>query len=196
MNAQEWQIREPATACAACGGAFADGAGIVSRLAFEPPEGYRRDDCCARCWTDARREGAVSVWRGAYRAPAPPPPEPLRKETAESLLRRFMEGDDPARRDAIFVLAVMLERKRLLVERAVTFEPDGRKVRAYEHRGTGETFVVTDPQLRLSDLERVQREVVVLLGGRLPGAPAPAAPDATAEPAAAPAEGADAGPQA
>ena len=70
-----------------------------------------------------------------------------------------------AKLDVIFVLAVMLERRRLFVERDVQLFEDGGKKRIYEHRGTGETFVIVDPQLRLTDLEHVQTEVVTLLGG-------------------------------
>jgi hypothetical protein len=33
----------------------------------------------------------------------------------------------------------------------------------YEHGGTGDVFIVPDPQLRLDELESVQNEVVQLL---------------------------------
>jgi uncharacterized protein (DUF2384 family) len=88
----------------------------------------------------------------------------LKKETAESLLRQFMETDDPSRRNAIFILAVMLERRRVLAERDVQAREDGVKVRVYEHRKTGETFLVPDPGLKLAELAHVQREVMDLLG--------------------------------
>ncbi len=186
MSQQDWQIKAPAAACTACGRPFDDGEAFTSALDLVEAEGYLRSDRCADCWDESRREGAVSVWRSVFRPPPPPRPEPLPKETAESLLRRLMEAGDPARRDAVFVLAVMLERKRMLIEREVQVQPGGEEtIRVYEHRGTGETFVVTDPHLRLDDLERVQREVVLLLGG------AAADPEATpaAESAAPPAGG-------
>ncbi len=105
--------------------------------------------------------------------PAPPPEETLKKETAESLLRQFMEDEDASRRNAIYILAVMLERRRTLVEKDVQVRKDGIKVRVYEHRKTGETFLVPDPELRLAELGHVQEEVVALLSGREPMASAP-----------------------
>jgi hypothetical protein len=35
----------------------------------------------------------------------------------------------------------------------------------YEHRENGDVFIVRDPQLRLSELERVQEEMAALLRG-------------------------------
>lgn len=164
MNQVEWNIREPSATCQICGRAFADREDIFSRLTFGA-EGYDRHDCCAGCRPEAQPVEALSAWKSLYRKPAPPPPEPIQRETAESLLRQFMETEDPARRNVIFILAVMLERRRLLVERDVKTREDGLKVRIYEHRKTGETFVVPDPGLRLNELEQVQQEVTTLLGG-------------------------------
>jgi hypothetical protein len=66
---------------------------------------------------------------------------------------------------------VMLERKRLLVERDVQHREDGKMIRVYEHRKTGEMFLIPDPRLRLDQLETVQQQVVTLLGGDKKEAP-------------------------
>lgn len=164
MNA-EWNIRACTDRCVACEKKFADRETLMSRLLFTP-DGYVRDDFCADCWPN-RTLGAnteTSVWSAVWHAPAPKAPEALKKETAESLLREFMETEDPAKRNVVFILAVMLERRRLLVEKEVQLQPDGIKIRVYEHKQTGEIFVVPDPQLRLAEIESVQREVMELLG--------------------------------
>lgn len=190
MNGQEWDIRSPATACAACARAFEDGETFTSRLCFEEAAGYERRDYCEACVNSAPADAAVSVWKTVFHKAPPPPEETLKKETAESLLRQLMETGDPARANAIFVLAVMLERRRLLVERDVQELEDGVRRRIYEHKGTGETFVILDPGLRLNDLEQVQTEVTLMLGGTPPGGvpvppaapgPAPAEPAASAD---------------
>ncbi len=164
-NATEWQIRPRARACARCGRAFNDGEPIRSRLLFVEGEGYRREDICEGCRTAEDEASVFSWWKGIFRAPPPPPPEPLKKETAESLLRKLVEQGDPTRAGAIFVLSVMLERRRVLVEREVRIHSDGSRTRMYEHRGTGESFIIHDPGLRLAEIEKVQREVLELLGG-------------------------------
>ncbi len=163
----DWNIQAAAHTCTACQKDFSDGAAIFSRLQFGA-EGYARQDFCAVCWSDPARSGATGVWKGVYRAPAPPPEEPLKKETAESLLRHLMETEDERHGNAIFILAVMLERRRILAERDVQTRADGMKIRVYEHKKTNETFFIPDPQLKLAALEHVQAEVVALLGGTPP----------------------------
>jgi hypothetical protein len=140
-------------------------------------DGYIREDFAEEKWEEQMAEGALSVWRGVFRLPPPPPEDPLKKETAESLLRQFMEEDDPSRGNVIYILAVMLERRRLLAEKDVQVREDGTKVRVYEHKQTGETFVIPDPGLKLAEIEQVQEEVVTLLGGKRPGAEDPEGED-------------------
>ena len=164
MN-NEWNIRTCSDRCAGCEKKFSDRESLSSRLRFDR-DGYVRDDYCSACWS-GREPGAdaeVSAWNAQWIAPEKKAPEALKKETAESLLRELMETDDPSKRNVIFILAVMLERRRILVEKQVQMQPDGLKIRVYEHKQTGEGFVVPDPQLRLREIESVQREVMELLG--------------------------------
>jgi hypothetical protein len=73
--------------------------------------------------------------------------------------------DDPAMKNVVYVLAVMLERSKILVERDAKEQPDRTIIRIYEHRRTGESFIVLDPRIRLENLCDVQSEVVALLSG-------------------------------
>jgi hypothetical protein len=166
----EWNIRSCADQCVACEKKFADREALMSRLRFTP-DGYQREDFCTACWSGrgAAEAADVSAWSAVWHAPEQKTPEALKKETAESLLRELMETEDPSRRNVIFILAVMLERRRILVEKEVQIQPDGLKIRVYEHKQTGESFVVPDPQLRLKEIESVQREVMDLLGIPPPG---------------------------
>ncbi len=165
---QEWEIKACGRTCAGTQQPFADGQPIFSCLQFGP-EGYVRKDYSEAGWTGEVRSGVVSFWRSVYHAPPPPAPEAVKKETAETLLRQFMAKEDFSRINAIYILAVMLERKRVLVERDVQSREDGTKVRIYEHKKTGEVFTIPDPQLKLGELEVVQQEVAELLG--LPARP-------------------------
>jgi hypothetical protein len=72
----------------------------------------------------------------------------------------------------------MLERRRILEEKDVKFRDDGVKVRVYEHKKTQEVFMIPDPQLRLDQLEQVQEEVVLMLGGKPPSREEPEEGDA------------------
>ncbi len=180
---QEWNIKERNNACQACGTVFPDNGAFFTRLDFAEGNYVRRDFCPA-CWKEPAKAGALSVWKSVFKRPPPPAPEPIQKETAESLLRHMMETDDPANRNAIFILAVMLERRRILAERDVQVREDGVKIRVYEHRKTGESFMVPDPELRLAELKQVQAEVITLLGGGNGAVAASAEPAAAAEDAA------------
>src|SRR5207253_10476794 len=91
---------------------------------------------------------------------------PFAKENAERLVRSLIvETDPPA--NACFVRAVMLERKRVR-KRVRTENTNGSRLLIYEHREDGAGFIVRDPQLRLSERERVQDEVTRLLGTGAP----------------------------
>jgi hypothetical protein len=181
--AQDWDIRARGAACAGCSEVFANGQAYVSALLFGG-EGYTRTDFCSTCWERKPETAAdaFSTWRGTYRAQPQKPGEPVKRERAESLLRSLMASEDPVRLNAIYILAVMLERKRILQEKEVRRE-GGPLVRVYEHRGTGETFLVTDPGLRLDQLREVQQQVVDLLEGGLKAGTAPAAAPVEAAPA-------------
>ena len=171
--AHEWNIRPRGSVCETCQRPFGDGETCVSSIRQERDDAGTavlvRSDRCQACAKAFPVADAISVWQSPYRAPEPPPADPAPKQTVETLLRRLMEGDDAAERQpAIYILAVMLERKRVLVERDVRAQPDGTEMRMYEHRRTGEVFFVIDPGLRLDQLEPVQREIADLLASPEP----------------------------
>jgi hypothetical protein len=56
----------------------------------------------------------------------------------------------------------MLERKRILKVKEQIVR-DGRRVFIYEQPRTGDIFTIADPNLRLDQLEEVQRDVAQLL---------------------------------
>ena len=76
-----------------------------------------------------------------------------------------MTLDDPALGNIVYVLAVLLERSKILVERDAKTLDDGKIRRVYEDRKNGDTFVILDPRIRLEDIASVQQEVVALLSG-------------------------------
>ena len=185
----EWNIQSRAHTCAACNKKFADQEAFHTLLFDEKAE-FRRLDICQACWQKQYSEGArdrkgfISYWQGVYEAP-PPPTEVIQRETAESLLRKLIEMDDPRYLPAAYILAVMLERKRLLKIKEQILR-DGQRIFIYEQPRTGDVFTIVDPALQLNQLEQVQHDVAALLEhGLNPPAttPAPAAPTAENLPA-------------
>lgn len=162
MTGQDWEIKNRSNACQKCGQPFADKQVYHSEL--RPDNlGYQRADYCTTCWAAENKQDAFSKWRGVYQTPPPAPEEPIKKNTAESLLRSLMATNEQTHNNTIYILALMLERKRILVEKDVQLREDGIKLRIYEHKATGETFLIPDPQLSLTALAHVQKEVLANL---------------------------------
>jgi hypothetical protein len=162
----EWNIQSRAHACSACGKAFADKEAYHTLL-FDEKADFRRSDICQACWQKQYSEGArdrkgfISYWQGVYLAPTPHV-DAIQRENAESLLRKLIELNDPRYIPAGYILAVMLERKRLLkIKEQITRE--GHRVFIYEQVGTGDVFTIIDPDLQLNQLEQVQHDVAALL---------------------------------
>lgn len=168
---QEWSIQSRGNTCQACQRGFQNQEECISAL-FPDPPGFVRMDFCLPCWEQRENADAdqipFSYWKTIFLLPPEAPPDPLRKETAESLLRRLLEEDDAQQIPVMYILALMLERKKMLIEKDVTVDSEDTVRRIYEHRKTGEVFVITDPRLQLESLENVQRQVAEMLGAQSP----------------------------
>lgn len=168
----DWKIQSRARACQACARPFVEKQPYYTLL-LDKRNLLQRLDVCGGCWEAQYADGAhdrkgfLSFWQGVYNAPTPPPVEAIRKESAETLLRKLVETGDVAHGPACFILAVMLERKRILRVKAQMTVNGCRQI-VYEHPKEGDIFQITDPNLQLQQLEVVQRQVADLLEHGLP----------------------------
>ncbi|MEP6699163.1 MAG: hypothetical protein ABJB09_05465 [Verrucomicrobiota bacterium] len=160
--ANEWPIKHRADACARTQRPFQPGEQFYTLL-FREGDGYRREDLSEEAWA-ARNENIrpFSFWKARYEPPPAVPPESLGKENAENILRRLLAENDPSHANTCYVLAVMLERKRVL-KQIKTDQSGDRPVLIYEHAKTGDVLIVPDVRLRLDEIEHVQNEVSQLL---------------------------------
>lgn len=167
MLTQEWNIQARALQCAATGRPFEKGERVFSALYWREGQ-YQRVDLCEQAWKE-RNENIepLSAWQIEFVPPPPPEPEPLKKDDAESLLRRLVAENVPAMRNARYILALMLERKKVLrqIERQ---RHEGGNTLVYEHIPSSEVWLIEDPGLKLGELTAVQEEVARLLGPREP----------------------------
>jgi len=157
----EWAITHRADACAVTHRPFVAGEYFYTLL-YHGADGYRREDLSEEAWQN-RNENIrpFSFWKSRYEPLPQKPQEALPRENAEQLFRRLVASENPPA-NASYVLAVMLERKRVL-KQVKTEEITNGRVLIYEHGATGDVFIVPDPQLRLDELESVQNEVAHLL---------------------------------
>lgn len=167
----EWNIQSRGHACQSCHKPFANGE-TYHTILFDEKRDFLRTDVCQKCWdaqfTESRdRKGFVSCWHAEYEAP-PAPVDAIQKENAETLLRKLIAVNDPSHAAASYILAVMLERKRILKVKE-QIRTEGKRIFIYEHPKTGDVFTIPDPDLQLNQLEAVQRDVANLLEHGLPG---------------------------
>ncbi|MDQ6632848.1 MAG: hypothetical protein M3Y82_14010 [Verrucomicrobiota bacterium] len=162
----EWNIQSRSHGCQVCEKPFADQEPYHTLL-FDEKQILQRLDICEACWKSQFSEGGnerknfISYWQGIYEA-TPPAPDPIQKERAETLLRKLMEENNPKHEAVCFILAVMLERKRLLKIKE-QLHRDGQRIFIYEQPKTGDLFTIADPDLQLDQLDEVQRDVAQLL---------------------------------
>ena len=155
--AESWHIRSRAHHCSATEKSFEEGEVFFTAL-FPDPEsdGYLRFDFSREAW-DSRPEDAespFSFWRAIYKPPqVKAQVDIVDKQDPEVLLTRLVEEDEAHTENA---------RKKLLIE------TDCQKtrtslLRVYQHRYSGEIFIVKDPQIPLSEVAPLQEEVQQLL---------------------------------
>jgi hypothetical protein len=171
--AESWHVRSRSRECASTQHAFTDGETIVTAL-FPDPEssGYVRRDYSLGAWNElpGDAEKPFSFWKTTFSGPSGNTPEdPVEKLSPAELLGRLIEEDEDHTENTRYILAVMLERQKLLRETDHQRTPNGI-LRVYEHRKTGEVYLIRDPDIPLSEVEAVQNEVFILLGnnGRTP----------------------------
>jgi len=168
----DWNIQSRGHVCGECESEFVD-RGACHTLLIDENREYRRVDLCDTCWEANYAEGAnhrkgfISHWQGTYEAPPENPPDIIERDTAETLLRKLLETNEERWREASYILAVILERKRLLKVKEQLRE-DRHRVFIYEQPASGDLFTISDPDLKLEELEQVQIEVAALLEHGLP----------------------------
>ncbi|MBI25011.1 MAG: hypothetical protein CMN05_15670 [Roseibacillus sp.] len=164
--ADSWHIKSRAHHCSVTEKPFTEGETFFTALLPDPEsDGYLRLDFSQEAW-DARGEQSeqpFSFWRTVYRPPeVEAKVEIIDRDDPEALLTSLIEQDEAHTENTRYILAVMLERKKILIE------TDSQKTRSgllriYQHRYSGEIFIVKDPQIPLSQVTPLQEEVQKLL---------------------------------
>ena len=166
----QWEIQARSRCCTKCEKEFLDGDIYRCVLAYRGDEPLRQD-FCEGCWDGtvdfplAQGEELISWWRSTVRIPpAKPKEEVIKRSVAEELLRKYLHSPDPKHVNFCYILALMLERRRVLSQKhTIQEDPSGKTLLVYEHGKSGETFIVIDPHLDLSRIGKVQAEVKEIL---------------------------------
>ena len=127
VRLSDWNIQSRGHQCHACNTAFEDGTSYHTCWLRE--QQYVRQDIRTTCWAQEgdgapSRKGFISTWQGTYE-PAARTARGNSKDNAEGLLR-LVETGEARWREASYILAVMLERKRVLKVKEQIKDADSR----------------------------------------------------------------------
>jgi len=160
----DWSIRPRAQSCAGSGKEFSDGQ-VVYTVLVAMDGGMERRDFAQEVWEkEEGRPTYFCFWKGKFRAePLVPEKEPPAARAEAELRRRLAEPvqTESAEARVIFLFALLLERRKILLVRERTTGPEGR-VTVYEHKLTGEVILVPEPEVKLSEVDQLRLEVEAL----------------------------------
>lgn len=161
---ENYSIKSRSHRCNLTDAPFQEGDAFVAAI-FPDPEsdGYLRRDFSLAAWTDAQEsETPFSFWKSHYKPPVREEETRVTSRDPETLFAKLVEDNEEHTENARFILAVMLERKKLLRETDTQQLPNAL-LRIYEHRKTGDVYIVKDPQIALADIDNIQEEIHRLL---------------------------------
>jgi hypothetical protein len=173
MALQKWKISAPARKCAVTGSVFEPDQTIYSFLFKQEDGTLARVDIAESALGDyleePEAEEAFSTWKGKFR-PGQARPEGEEEtavsepgEAAEDALRALSEENAIDTRHSRYVLALYLERKKRIkpvdTKTGVAEDP----VIIYEHRKTGEVFVVPEPELDVARLDAAREALAEVM---------------------------------
>lgn len=165
---RNWEIKARSRSCAVCEQSFEVGQTLHTLLAVTGEECERKDHC-SRCWKEAVPESArggpgTAYWQIRFRRLTPPPEEEkIKADVIERLLQRYLDSEEVSHLNLCYILALLEERKKVLIPREKILDDQGRTMIVYEHSGTGETYLIRDPHLSLLEVESVQVQVMELI---------------------------------
>ena len=157
----EYKISGRAKECAASGTPFEEGQTIVSAIYLED-EGFVRRDYADSAFPGP--ENAFSTWRFTI----PVTVEEERKldfDLASQFLEKLIRNADPDQEALVYVLTLLLSRKRRVKILATAALPDGEML-TVRIRGPEEDVEVPvrAPRLNAEDVARLQTQVAELFG--------------------------------
>jgi hypothetical protein len=167
---KNWEIRSRSRFCSSCESPFEIGEVYHTLLDLNGDEPERRD-YCIRCWKEedpgpeSRGGDRSAYWQAHFKriTALVEKKEAVQKDVIERLLARYIRSEDKAHINLCYILALLEERKKVLVPQDKIIDKEGNKIIVYEQRKTGETYLIRDPHLTLMEVESVQAQVKELI---------------------------------
>jgi hypothetical protein len=154
----DWNIKPRSETCQVTGRPFQEGEVFHTAL-FQGPEELERMDYSVEAWERRDPEPTpLSSWQSIFK------PTPLEEEQtvdpsdAESVLRHLLGKQEPSHGKTCLLLALLLERKRVLKLREKIQSESGNSL-VYEHVESQESILVPDMDFQLSELAELVQQL-------------------------------------
>lgn len=148
--------------CQEAGEKIEAGMDYHSVLYEEGEENYRRTDFCPKCWESIDREAilkdACTHWKSAV--PEKPSEDERTRNRIERALELLKEGIEGGEHEKNMILAMFLQRKKVLHFRQELEREDGSTYLLYEVSGTEEMLPVPKVSITSIDTTKVQEDIV------------------------------------
>ncbi len=163
----DWKIKNGSGVCHHSGKKFANEEKFFTCIFADPEsDGFIRRDYSDSAWKEINKKldpAPYSFWKSVYKEHHTAAKEASKKQnTIEAMLHRMIEEGKGETENARYILALMLERKKILVPTEVK-ETSNNRLLFYEHKDTGAVYIVADPMLRLDEVDKIQDEVATQL---------------------------------
>lgn len=166
MMNNNWEVQKCATVCSKCEKEFTDNEDLRSILYFNQDNTVERKDFCADCFKDEPKTKDSISWKVVFKAKKKDSEVVDKKAIVEELFKEYLHSAEPVHSKYCYIMALMLERKKILVEKKnkkITSKNSGRRMFFYEHAKSGEVFIVHDPDIDLFEISSLQREITEIL---------------------------------
>ncbi|HYF47816.1 MAG TPA: hypothetical protein VEJ63_00305 [Planctomycetota bacterium] len=190
MSEHEWKIAKSGQQCSACSAALNVVGKTYFSALFNTPEGLNRRDFCEECFQKNRPDGVYYFWKTLHRDEEEKNKRRQPVVDVDFVLDFFkrLEGEPgegqpqiPQRLPFRYILALMLTRKKVLVQDERRKNAAGQDVQVFKERRGGTAHEVVEPNLSADEISAVSAELGALLGLKAPEAPAAAPAPATGE---------------
>ncbi len=131
----------------------------------ETQEGFERYEYCPDCWDDKFREESFSFWKA--RVPGREEKKKLLvdNEILIEFFKRLTESDDESKQGFIFVLALILMRKRILKYLNTKTTDDGKEIWIMKLSKEDKEYHIVNPHLDDQQIEQIREGLGNILAG-------------------------------
>lgn len=155
----DWKIKMRSDCCTVTGKPFQEDEIFHTMLTQAKTGELIRNDLCEQAWIERNDNiRPLSFWKSKFKPLPPTQTDAVGKHDAESELRRLLDEGAHQSPKVCYLLALLLERKRVLRVKDRLKIGDNSTV-VYEHADTQETFIVPEVELSLTDIESLQTEM-------------------------------------